>query len=451
MTTGKELIYETLRHQQTERVPWVPFAGIHAGVLKGYSPTEVLTDSKKHYEALMEVVRLYQPDGLPVCFDLQLEAEILGCRLQWADNAPPAVCSHPHKDSDTLPDHIPQQQEGRLSIVFETLRRLKASVGEEIALYGLFCGPLTLASHLRGSGLFMDFIRKQAYAQSLVDWCTDVAIAMADYYLDAGADVVASVDPLISQISPRHFEQFCMKPYTRLFDHIRARGGLSSFFVCGNAIKNLEVMCQSGPDALSVDENVDLARAKEITDRHQVAIGGNIPLTTVMLYGNQQDNMKYVVDLLDSVDHKNLIISPGCDMPYDVPVHNAVACSQAVHNAAAARLLVADYERGDDLDQIPVELPDYGALKKPLVELFTLDPLSCAACTYMLAVWEQARAVLGTQAGWGEYRYNRREDIARMRKLGVKNLPSLYINGSLCYDSLIPTVEELVTKIRAKG
>ena len=45
-----------------------------------------------------------------------------------------------------------------------------------------------------------------------------------------------------------------------------------------------------------------------------------------MLHGNQQDNMKAVVDEIDSVDHtKNFIVSPGCDMPFDTPIENTIA------------------------------------------------------------------------------------------------------------------------------
>jgi len=45
-----------------------------------------------------------------------------------------------------------------------------------------------------------------------------------------------------------------------------------------------------------------------------------------------------------------------------------------------------------------------------------------------------------------EYKYTSRENIARCRAMGVKQLPSLYINGKLAYSSLIPAVEELVEK-----
>lgn len=79
----KDLLLRTLRHESTERAPWVPFAGVHAGHLKGYTATEMLTDADKAFESLMEVNRLYKPDGQPVIFDLQIEAECLGCGLKF--------------------------------------------------------------------------------------------------------------------------------------------------------------------------------------------------------------------------------------------------------------------------------------------------------------------------------------------------------------------------------
>lgn len=447
---GKKIIAKVMRHEAMTEIPWVPFAGVHAGFLKGYGADEVLKDKDKLVESLLEVNEKYQPDGQPICFDLQLEAEILGCELQWAKNCPPSVISHVFADTDELPEPNIEPTQGRLPLVLEATREMKEKVGDHTAIYGLYCGPFTLASHLRGTKLFMDMIMNPDYTVKLMDFCTKLAIQMNKMYVDAGCDVVAPVDPLISQISPKHFEAYCSEPYKAIFKDIRRQGRFSSFFVCGNAIKNIAVMCQTDPDAISVDENLDMVEAKKITDEYNVVLGGNIPLTTAMLYGNQQDNMKYVVDLIDKIDvYKNYIMSPGCDMPYNVPITNGIAATQATLDPETARKLVANYTKIDVTEGIEVDLPDYDNLKKPLVELFTLDPTACAACTYMLASANGAKDIIGEEeVDWGDYRYNKLEDIARIAKVGCKNLPSIYINGKLRYDSLIPSVEELVEVIR---
>ena len=93
--TPKELLFSALRHEVTPRTAWVPFAGVHAGEIFGADAAEVLSDENTLVKALLEVNRLYKPDGQPVVFDLQLEAEILGCDLIWSKDCPPSVTSHP--------------------------------------------------------------------------------------------------------------------------------------------------------------------------------------------------------------------------------------------------------------------------------------------------------------------------------------------------------------------
>ena len=310
---GKSVIYSVMRHEEMNEIPWVPFAGVHAGLLKGYTAKEVLTDGDKLFDSLMEVCRLYTPDGMPVVFDLQIEAEILGCDLLWAEDNPPSVMSHPFAaEKVSLNDaHIPCESDGRIPMVLDVMRRAKAAAGDGVALYGLVCGPLTLASHLRGSDFFMDIVEDPEYVEELLSYCTRVCKKMSDMYIDAGMDVIAVVDPLVSQVSARHFERLLSPHFSECFSHIHEKGAFSSFFVCGNATKQIEVMCKTAPDSISIDENVDIAEAKKITDKYNIAIGGNIPLTTTMLFGNQKDNMKYVVDLLYKMDNHNLIISPG--------------------------------------------------------------------------------------------------------------------------------------------
>lgn len=133
-------------------------------------------------------------------------------------------------------------------------------------------------------------------------------------------------------------------------------------------------------------------------------------------------------------------------MPYASPVENCEALAYAALNTEKARELVKDYSTTNFAD-IPVELPDYKNLKKPLVEAFLLDPTACAACTYMWAVACDAAKHFGDKIDVVEYRYNNPNDIARIQKMGVKQLPSLYINGELKYSSIIPNQDELFKQI----
>ncbi len=445
---GKELVFQALRHEKPDSIPWVPFAGVHAGAVKGYTAEEMLKDADKIVESLIEVNKLYMPDGLPILFDLQVEAEILGCELLWAKDNPPSVKSHPYEEGKSLPCvcKLPDENSGRMPMILDATRRVKEAIGDDTALYGLICGPFTLASHLRGTNIFMDMMMEPEYTKDLLDFCGQVAIRMAGMYIDAGVDVIAVVDPLISQVSPKHIKKVMLDTFRGVFDYIRSRDVFSCFFVCGNATKQIEVMCEMGPDGISIDENVNLPEAKKITDSYNICIAGNIPLTTTMLHGNQQDNIKTVIDEIDSIEDKtNFIVSPGCDMPYATPIENTIACAQAVKNPETSRKMVENYE--SSWDDIEVEIPDYAASDKVIIELWLLDPDQCAACAYMQAsvldVYDEIKDI----AEYRIYKYFIKEDIARTQKMQIAQLPSMSMDGVVEYSSIIPNKEELLAKI----
>jgi uroporphyrinogen decarboxylase len=444
---GKQLIFDVLKHKTVQALPWVPFTGVHVGKLKGYKASEILQDKDKLLECLLLANRLYTPDGQPIIFDLQVEAEILGCQLLWADDSPPTVATHPLSGQPTLPERLPQESDCRLPLILEVMRLMKAAVGSQTALYGIVTGPFTLATHLRGTDIFMDMADDPQYVNDLLAYTRKVAERISHFYIAAGMDVIAIVDPMISQISPRHFKRFMSKPFSILFDQIRQQNTFSSFFVCGDATKNLEVMCQTQPDGIAVDENINMQQAQQITQQYNLTLQGNIPLTSRMLLGTQEDNMEYVIELMDNLNHQNLIISPGCDMPYDTPIENVIAVTEAIRSSAQTRLILQNYKAAD-LNLDAIFLPDYPNLKKPLIEVFTLDSSACAACGYMLAAALRAANELDGKVDLVEYKITKPENIARLKKMKIQNLPAICINGELRFSSLIPNQQELLNAIQ---
>ncbi len=81
------------------------------------------------------------------------------------------------------------------------------------------------------------------------------------------------------------------------------------------------------------------------------------------------------------------------------------------------------------------------------IEVFTLDSISCAACTYMWATACTAKEEFGDKIDILEHKYATREGIAQCRTMKVNNLPSLYINGELKYASIIPEQGEFFEEI----
>ena len=135
-------------------------------------------------------------------------------------------------------------------------------------------------------------------------------------------------------------------------------------------------------------------------------------------------------------------------MPYEIPIENTIGVAQAALNTDETREMVKNYTAGADFDLDAIVLPDYEHLSKPLVEVFTLDSATCAACTYMMGAANVAKDTFGDAIDMVEYKFTLKENIARCKKMGVKNLPSIYINGKLKFSSIIPSKEELEAAVR---
>lgn len=441
MLLGRDLVLAAYKREQVARVPWVPFTGVHAAALAGYTAQEMLLDVDKIVEASLVANDLYRPDGQPVLFDLQMEAEVLGCDLRWAEDAPPSVSSHPLADrglSAWRELSLPSATDGRIPVAMEATRRLLQRLGDSTAIFGLITGPFTLASHLRGVDIFLDMFDSEDEVRQLVEFCGQVGRRMADLYMEAGAHVIAVVDPMISQISAEHFRDFVGPTATSLFDHIRKQGRASSFFVCGNATGVLEPMAECHPDGISVDENVDMGFAREVADRHGISFAGNIPLTTVMLFGNEVDNIKAVIDLVEDYRGPGFILSPGCDIPFGVPVSNIGALTMAIFEPNQAAEILKNQSEGGALAGLSVAMPDYATLPRPLVEVITLDSDTCPPCKYMVDATREVAARVPGGIDWVEYKITKPENVVRMKALGVTNLPTIVINGEVAFVSRIP-------------
>ena len=266
--SGKKLINKAFKLESVDRIPWVPFVGCHGGKLINVTATEYLQSAKNIVAGISCAVEKYQPDGIPVVFDLQIEAEILGCKLLWAVENPPAVVSHVLSEGKSLTDlKVPAPEDGRIPVVTESIRQLRSKF-PDLALYGLVTGPFTLALHLMGTDIFLKMFEDPDAVLNVMEFCTEVALAMSGYYIQAGCDVIAVVDPMTSQINPESFETFVSPHASRIFEFIRSENILSSFFVCGHAQQNIEAMCNCKPDNVSVDENIPLDYVKEIVKKN---------------------------------------------------------------------------------------------------------------------------------------------------------------------------------------
>jgi uroporphyrinogen decarboxylase len=442
--TNKHLLFDALQGKTTSRPAWVPFVGVHGGQLLGITAEEYLRSADRIVEGLGKAVELYQPDGLPVVFDVQIEAEVLGCELNWSNEGPPSVLTHPLEMGQTLAD-LPEfsTDNGRFPLIGKALDRVRAQHGETVAFYGLITGPFTLALHLLGNMIFLEMYDQPEKVGELLAFCRDVAIRTADFYLDHGADVIAVVDPMTSQISPEHFEQFVTPYVNAIFDHVRDRRAYASLFVCGDATRNLDVMCETHCHNICVDENIDLGLLAGKARDAGKSVGGNLQLTTVLLLGNAADSARDAVRCMDTCGTEGFVLAPGCDLPWGVPPENLQAVAGVIHDPYkrdVARQAAVATETDSFAD---ILVPDYDEEQDIYLDVITLDSATCPPCQYMLAAAERAAKVHG-HVVVREHKIKNRDGLGYMTKLGATAIPTICIDGKPTFSSIIPDDAALV-------
>ncbi len=446
--TQKQRVMQAILRQEVDRVPWIPFVGCHAGFLIGKTANEYLKSEELIVQGLNRAIERYQPDGIPVVFDLQIEAETLGCELAWADDNPPAVIQHPLADGVDLDQlAVPTPDMGRIKTAISATRQLRKQ-HPDLAIYGLITGPFTLSLHLLGTDIFMKMFDDDEYVSRLMSFCRDVAIAMSTYYIEAGCDVIAVVDPMTSQIGPDQFQQFVSPYITPVFEHIRVKEALSSFFVCGHAEQNVPVMCECGCDNISIDENIALEYVRTVCEEKGVSFGGNLQLTTVLLLGKPLDAQKNAVACLKVAGEKGFLLAPGCDLPYATPPENLESIFEVVNDPYQRDVIMAiEQENGEE---VRLNMNEYGQYRKVVVDIITLDSEACAPCQYMVSAVRKIAPQFEGIVEWREHKIKYRESLIFMTSLMVQNVPTICIDGKITFVSRIPSRDELIETIQKR-
>lgn len=445
---GLKLIKKAFALEELERIPWVPFVGVHGGFLTGVDAENYLKSSTEVVKGVSRAIEEYNPDGVPVIFDLQIEAEILGCELQWAPHNPPAVISHPLAQGTRVQDlKVPKVTDGRIPVVVQACKELREKY-PDVALYGLITGPFTLALHLMGTDIFMKLFEAPDEVMEVMEFCTKVGVKMSEYLMEAGCDIIAVVDPMTSQIDPVTFETFVTPYCTRIFNFIREKQKLSSFFVCGHAQQNIEAMCNCKPDNVSIDENIPLEYVKEIALKKRISFGGNLKLTVVLLMGTQDDVRENAIDCLDMGGNKGFILAPGCDLPMDTPKENIKAVTELVHDPYKQDIVRELDKKASTLEVF--NMKDYGQADKVIVDVITLDSESCAPCQYMVEAVKKIAPQFEGVVEWREHAIKKMDAVTFMSSLMVKNIPTICIDGKIAFVSQIPPKADLIAAIQKR-
>jgi len=310
---AKQKLIDAYRGKRTEDPPWVPYAGVHSAFLINEPADKVLKDPKLLAKAVVNAAKRYKADGIPLVFDLSVEANSLGCELKWWPDNVPSVQTHPCFDKTPAEAglKLPTKQSGRWPVLFEAAKIARPQLDDlDCVLMGLFCGPLTLASHLAGVRIFTDVYKKKAFAHEVIKFAGEVGAAAAEFYADMGCEIIALVDPVASQIRSATFQEFVTPNCQQAIKVIHGKGMTSSFFICGDCTKVMEDVCKIGTHGFAIDEQLNMVFVRDMARKYNIGFGGNLKLTLALSLGLLSPREDAIVSLAAG-GHVGYTFAPG--------------------------------------------------------------------------------------------------------------------------------------------
>ncbi|MFH1152356.1 MAG: uroporphyrinogen decarboxylase family protein [Pseudomonadota bacterium] len=285
---SKQMLIDAYRAKRTESAPWVPYSGVHCAFLIGEKADEYLKRPELLAKGVAHTAERYHADGIPLVFDLSVEAHSVGCELKWWEDNVPSISTHPC--SDKSPEQagltIPTRESGRWPVLFEAAKLVKPKLDSlDCAMMGLLCGPLTLASHLAGVRIFTDVYKNKEFAHKVLEFAGRVCAAAAQFYVEMGCDIIAIVDPVASQIRSATFKDFVTPNCQPAIKTIHDAGLTSSFFICGDCTRVMKEVCTVGTHGFAIDEQLNMNFVRDEALKYGVGFGGNLKLTLSLSLG----------------------------------------------------------------------------------------------------------------------------------------------------------------------
>lgn len=285
---------------------------------------EVHKDAGRMARAAASTFKL---SGLPsavVPLDLYVEAEALGAQINFRESGEyefPQVSKAKFASVRELVAELSQGMEipgkGRIQLVCEAIRLLKEDIGEQAAIGGMIPGPYTLLLLIVEPGkMFLEMKKEpQVVYDALMHLSSFLAQVGVDYR-DAGADFITIHDMGGSPafIGPARYEQFVLPAEKSLIEKLPKPRVLS---VCGNVSKSMHLLAETGADAISLDQTVDLAAARSALK--DTLLFGNLDPVQTLWQGDPAGVREAVISAKEAgVD----AIWPGCDLVPQTPIQN---------------------------------------------------------------------------------------------------------------------------------
>ena len=216
----------------------------------------------------------------------------------------------------------------------DPVSRLVRDMGEDAFIAGVAAGQTmnSLAGWRGSEQAMLDLADDPVFVHEVMDRATAISVEVGKALIHAGVDGIYIGDAWASAsiISPRIYEEFCLPYHRRAADAFHELGAKVYLHICGNSGPILEMMADTGVDAiepLDVDGGVNLAEVKARVG-NRVCLKGGVS-TLLLLNGRSDQVYAEARRCVEALGPDGYILGSADDIPRDAPFENIQAMARA--------------------------------------------------------------------------------------------------------------------------
>ena len=289
---------------------------------------------------------LYELAGIEcarVPFCLTVEAEAMGATVDLGSNErTPEVKETPFESADDIEVLDDFLDNGRIPAVLEAIDIIKEEHPELPVVVGI-TGPFTLTGHLLGIENLVRLIKTEpTEVEEAIENCLDICMDYVEELMEHEPDVICVAEPTASPelIDPIQFKTLIKPALEDLAGFIETKKVLH---ICGSTQDIISDMASIGFDGISIEEAVDLPKAKEDIQKlddgksnggcctieghnHGSKIVGNISTSQTLFTGTPEE---VKADVKKALDEGIDILAPSCGLAPKSPLANIKSMVEA--------------------------------------------------------------------------------------------------------------------------
>jgi len=295
-------------YQDKKNICGPMIAADHLAYLLDIPVNEVCRSGHMLADGLLKAQQIYKSDFIIVFFDVSVEAEALGVKLEYPVNSNPFPVKYVNLPQVEASNPL---QKGRIPQLFIASQKCRQVLGKDFPIFISMKDPFSLAALAAGTDDFLMLtITDPEQAVKLLQKMTAVQLILLREIINRGfIPFIGSPIGSGSLISAGSFRKFVQPYLEELFAEAASLSSFRCLHICGEIRDFTEPLKELCPDLLSIERfNGEMWKYLDST----VAMGY---VNTELFYSGSIDKLRKAAAECKSSMPEPYVFSSGCDLP----------------------------------------------------------------------------------------------------------------------------------------